>query len=284
MAETLLPYLRNRPVHLYRYPDGIEGTSFYQRQAPEGVPDWVTLVDVDAERTPGAPETPAGSGTSGPHDQQLVCDDTQTLLYLINLGSIELHPWLSQVGSLDTPDQAVLDLDAKESDFATAVRVARTPGKVLRGIDLVPYLKTSGASGLHVYLPLVHSYSYDQTRMFIEGVARVVARAHPDIASVERVPGSRGGRVYVDFLQNRRSATVVRPYVARPVPGAWVSMPLDWDELDADLTPQRFTIATVPPLVAKRGDTFAAPLPNRRTSLRPRRVAGVPGGRVAAAG
>ena len=97
MAETLLPYLRNRPVHLYRYPDGIEGTSFYQRQAPEGVPDWATLVDVDAERRPGAPETPAGSGTSGPHDRQLVCDDTQTLLYLINLGSIELHPWLSQV-------------------------------------------------------------------------------------------------------------------------------------------------------------------------------------------
>ena len=140
------------------------------------------------------------------------------------------------------------------------MRVARTACEVLRGIGLVPYLKTSGASDLHVYLPLVPSYSYDQTRMFIEGVARVVAREHPDIASVERVPGSRSGRVYVDFLQNRRSATVVPPYVARPVPGARVSMPLDWDELDADLTPQRFTIATVPPLVAKRGDTFAATL------------------------
>ena len=229
MAESLLPYLRDRPVHMNRYPDGIEGKSFYQRQAPEGVPDWVPLVDVDEGHTAGADG----------HDRQFVCNDPQTLLYLINLGSIELHPWLSQVGSLETPDQAVLDLDAKESSFATAVRIARTAGKVLRGIGLTPYVKTSGASGLHIYLPMVPSYSYDQCRMFIEGVARIVAREHPDIASVERLPGSRGGRVYVDYLQNRRSATVVPPYAVRPVPGARVSMPLDWDELDADLTPDR---------------------------------------------
>ena len=243
VAEFLLPYLRERPVHMNRYPDGIEGKSFFQRQAPAGVPDWVELVEVDDR-----------------HDRQFICNDLQTLLYLINLGSIELHPWLSRRGSLEQPDFAVLDLDAKETTFANAKRVARTAGKVLRGIGLDPSVKTSGASGLHVYLPLVPGYRYDQVRLFMEAVARVVAREHPDIASVERLPQGRGGKVYVDFLQNRKSATVVPPYVARPVPGANVSMPLEWDELDGELHPGMFTIANTPSLLAQRGDRFRATL------------------------
>ena len=244
VAEFLLPYLRDRPVHLNRYPDGITGKSFFQRHAPAGVPDWVELVDVDTR-----------------HHRQFVCNDLQTLLYLINLGSIELHPWLSRRASLEQPDFAVLDLDAKESSFGNARRVARTAGKVLRGIGLDPAVKTSGASGLHVYVPLVPGYGYDQTRLFIEAVARVVAREHPDIASVDRQPRGRGGKVYVDFLQNRRSATVVPPYVARPVAGAQVSMALEWDELDdGDLHPGRFTIANTPALLPRRGDRFRATL------------------------
>ncbi len=243
VAEYLLPYLRDRPVHLNRFPDGIEGKSFFQRQAPAGVPDWVELVEVDAA-----------------HDRQFVCNGLETLIYLINLGSIELHPWLSRRGSLESPDFAVLDLDAKEAGFAAAVRVARTAGKVLRGIGLEPAVKTSGASGLHLYLPLVPGYSFDQARLFMEAVARVVAREQPDLASVERLPRGRGGKVYVDFLQNRRSATVVPPYVVRPVPGACVSMPLDWDELDGDLHPSRYTIGTTPSLLARRGDRFRATL------------------------
>ena len=243
VAEFLLPYLRERPVHLHRYPNGIEGKSFFQRQAPAGVPDWVELVEVDAR-----------------HDRQLVCNDVRTLLYLINLGSIELHPWLSRRASLEHPDFAVLDLDAKESSFANAKRVARTAGKVLRGIGLHPSVKTSGASGLHVYLPLVPGYGYHQVRLFMEAVGRMVAREHPDIASVERHPRGRGGKVYVDFLQNRKSATMVPPYVARPVPGARVSMPLEWDELDGDLHPGMFTIANTPALLARRGDRFRSTL------------------------
>ncbi len=243
VAEFLLPYLRDRPVHLNRYPDGIAGKSFFQRQAPAGVPDWVELVEVDSR-----------------HERQFVCNDLQTLLYLINLGSIELHPWLSRRASLEQPDFAVLDLDAKESSFANAKRVARTAGKVLRGIGLAPAVKTSGASGLHVYLPLVPGYGYDQTRLLMEAVGRVVAREHPDLASVERHPRGRGGKVYVDFLQNRKSATVVPPYVARPVPGASVSMPLEWDELDGDLHPGMFTIANTPALLVRRGDRFRSTL------------------------
>ena len=247
VAEFLLPYLRQRPVHMNRYPDGIEGESFFQRQAPAGVPDWVELVEVDAR-----------------HDRQFVCNDLRTLLYLINLGSIELHPWLSRCTSLEHPDFAVLDLDAKESTFANAKRVARTAGKVLRGIGLDPSVKTSGASGLHVYLPLVPGYHYAQTRLLMEAVARVVAREHSDVASVERQPRGRGGKVYVDFLQNRKSATVVPPYVVRPVPGASVSMPLEWDELDGDLHPGMFTIANTPALLARRGDRFRSTLTDQQ--------------------
>ncbi len=247
VADHLLPYLRDRPVHMNRFPDGIGGKSFFQRQAPAGIPDWVELVEVDDR-----------------HTRQFICNDLRTLLYLVNLGSIELHPWLSRRGSLAVPDYAVLDLDAKETSFANAVRVARTAGKVLRGIGLRPAIKTSGASGLHVYVALAGGFSYEQVRLFMEAVARVVARELPDIASVERLPRGRGGKVYVDFLQNRRSATVVPPYAARPVPGARVSMPLEWDELDGDLHPSRFTIANVPEMLTRRGDLFRAALTDRQ--------------------
>ena len=247
VADDLLPYLRDRPVHMNRFPDGIGGKSFFQRQAPAGIPDWVELVEVDDR-----------------HTRQFVCNDLRTLLYLVNLGSIELHPWLSRRASLAVPDYAVLDLDAKETSFANAVRVARTAGKVLRGIGLRPAIKTSGASGLHVYVALVGGFSYEQVRLFMEAVARVVARELPDIASVERLPRGRGGKVYVDFLQNRRSATVVPPYAARPVPGARVSMPLEWDELDGELHPSRFTIANVPAMLTRRGDLFRATLTDRQ--------------------
>ena len=135
VSDYLLPYLRDRPVHMNRFPDGVGGKSFFQRQAPAGIPDWVELVEVD-ER----------------HTRQFICNDLRTLLYLVNLGSVELHPWLSRRGSLAVPDYAVLDLDAKETSFGNAVRVARTAGKVLRGIGLRPAIKTSGASGLHVYV------------------------------------------------------------------------------------------------------------------------------------
>ena len=247
IADYLLPYLRDRPVHMNRFPDGIAGKSFFQRQAPAGVPDWVELVEVDAR-----------------HTRQFICNDLRTLLYLVNLGSIELHPWLSRRGSLAVPDFAVLDLDAKEAGFGNAVRVARTAGRVLRGIGLRPAIKTSGASGLHIYVPLVAGYRYEQVRLFMEAVARVVVRELPDIASVERLPSGRGGKVYVDFLQNRKSATVVPPYVARPVPGAQVSMPLEWDELDGDLHPRRFSIANAAEIVARRGDLFRSTLTDRQ--------------------
>ena len=246
VAEWLLPYLRSRPIHLLRYPDGVDGEGFYQKQVPH-LPSWIPTVDVSSD---------------GQETRYIVCDDRDTLLYMVNLGSIDFHPWLSRIDDLDAPDWAVIDLDAKGSSFAKVVRVARTLAKVLHGIETAGYPKTSGKSGMHVYVPLAGGYTYDQARMFCEGLARVVVREHRDIATVERSSARRGDRVYVDFLQNRREQTVVPPYAVRPVAGATVSAPLSWDELDAGLSPSHFTVDTVPGRLARTGDLFRAALAN----------------------
>ncbi|MCA8974791.1 MAG: non-homologous end-joining DNA ligase, partial [Planctomycetes bacterium] len=250
IAEVLLPHLRDRPVHLNRFPDGIDGKSFYQREAKDGTPDWVRTVSI-------------------PHHDELVphhvIDDLETLLYVANLGSIDLHPWLSRVGSLDHPDYAVLDIDPKDAPFAHVVRIARAAGRLLRGVGIRPVLKTSGKNGMHVFVPLRPGYSYDHARMFIEAIARLLVRELPDIATVERLPDQRDGKVYLDFLQNRRSQTIVPAYSVRPVRGASVSTPLLWDELeDPDLSPRSFTIHTVPARTAERGDLFRPALEDRQ--------------------
>lgn len=254
VADALVPHLVERPVHMNRFPDGIDGKSFYQRQTKGDFPDWVESEAIESQR----------------HDEavpHIIFRDRETLLFLANRGSIDIHPWLSRRGSLDAPDWSILDLDPKGAPFSDVVKIARELGKLLRGIGLRPLVKTSGKTGIHVYVPLADGYTYDQSRMFAEGVARLVAREHPEIATVERVVGSRGGRVYIDFLQNRRSQTVVPPYSARPVRGATVSTPLAWDELDSTLDPSRFTIQTVPDRLARHGDLFRSALSDRQELL-----------------
>ncbi len=253
VADVLLPHLRDRPVHLNRFPDGIDGKSFYQREAKPGTPAWVRTVPIERD------------GELVPHH---VIDDLETLLYVVNLGSIDLHPWLSRTASLDAPDWAVLDLDPKSAPFPHVVRIARAAGRLLRGIGLRPLVKTSGKSGLHVFVPLRPGYTYDQSRMFVEAVARVLTRELADVATIERLPDRREGKVYLDFLQNRRGQTVVPPYCVRPVRGATVSTPLAWDELeDGDLSPQRFTLQTVPGRIAAHGDLFRPALEDRQDLL-----------------
>jgi bifunctional non-homologous end joining protein LigD len=163
---------------------------------------------------------------------------------------------MSRVESQDSPDWAVIDLDPKEAPFADVVRIAREVGRLLRGIGLVPYLKTSGSSGLHVFVGLASGYTYAHSEMFCESVARIVVREMPEIATVERSLAERGGKVYVDFGQNRKGQTVVPPYVVRPVRGASVSTPLAWDELDSDLQISHFTLQNVPERLERLGDLF----------------------------
>jgi bifunctional non-homologous end joining protein LigD len=245
VASWLLPYLRDRPLHLYRWPDGVRGKSFYQKQLPEELLAQLQTVDVARG---GAPVLYA------------MCNDRRALLTLVNTGSIDLHPWFSHRGSLDSPDWAVLDLDPKEAPFASVVKIARQAGRLLRGLGLEPYLKTSGSTGLHVYLPLKTGYTFEQSRMFCEAVARLLVRDHPELATVERVVSRREGRVYIDFLQNRREQTVVPPYVVRPVEAASVSMPLEWDELEQEFRIEDFNLTTAPRRLERAGDLFRTAL------------------------
>ena len=254
VAGALLPYLRERPAHLLRYPDGIHGKAFYQKDLPEHTPDWIETEEIR-------------SGHRGEVIRYLICNDVASLLFAANLASIDIHPWLSLRTRRDRPDWAVFDLDPGEAPFADVVRLAKAFGKVLRGIGLRPFLKTSGASGLHVYVPLEPVYPYDVVRQFCEAVSTHIAGRHREIATVERTKARRGGRVYLDFLQNRRGQTLAPPYAVRPVPAASVSAPLDWDELDGELNPSRFTIRTMPERLDRLGDLFAGALHDRQPLL-----------------
>ncbi len=246
MADRILPYLRDRPCHMLRYPDGIEGKFFYQKNVTGRIPDWVPTQHIKT--------------ADGEEVRYVVCQDRDTLLHLINLGSIDLHPWLSRCDDPESPDVSVIDLDPSTSDFGKVIRIAQTVGKILRGAGLRPLLKTSGKTGLHIYLPLERDYSYEQSRMFCEAVARMTVQEHRDIATVERAVSRRETKVYVDYGQNRREQTLVPPYVVRPVPGAQVSTPLDWDELRSDLHPSSFDLFNVPERVEAKGDLFAGVL------------------------
>src|SRR5262245_2094261 len=250
VSPWLLPYLQDRPLVLTRYPDGITGKSFFQKDAPEWTPPWIRTARIHA------------SDVDRDIDYFIV-DDRESLRYVVNLGTIPLHLWSSRLTSLDNPDWLVLDLDPKGAPFTDVVKVARALHGILDGLGLPSYVKTSGATGLHIVLPLGAGYDYEITRTFARLLAVVGVQAEPEISTIARPLRSRGGKVYVDFGRNGRGQTVVAPFSARPLPGAPVSCPLRWDEVTAKLDPRRFTIETVPARLEKLGDTLAPVLTGR---------------------
>ncbi len=244
IAPTLLPYLRDRPLVLDRYPDGIAGKSFYQKDAPSFLPEWVRTVAIRSE-----------SGEQGPRDiHYILCDDADALAFLANLGVIPLHVWASRADDLDRPDWTILDLDPKGAPFADVIAIARFLGDFCREIGWTPFLKTSGGSGLHILLPLGRQCGFEQARQLAEVIARHAAHELPKIATIERNLAARRGRVYIDFLQNGRGKLIAAPFSARPRPGATVSTPLRWEELKSSLHPSKFTIRSVPRRVRSLGD------------------------------
>jgi len=241
VAPWLLPYLADRPLVLTRYPDGIEGKSFYQKNAPVSTPEWIRTVSVASE-------------SSEKEIDYFVCDDEASLLYLANLGSIPLHVWASRVGTLERPDWCILDLDPKGAPFTDVVEIARSVHRLCDDIGLPNHVKTSGSSGLHVLIPLGRAITYEQSRTLGELLARLVVEELPERATVTRSVDDREGKVYVDFLQNRRGQLLAAPYSVRPVPGALVSAPLRWREVNAKLRLDKFTIATMPGRLARMND------------------------------
>jgi bifunctional non-homologous end joining protein LigD len=212
-----------------RYPDGIDGKSFYQKDAPDWTPDWVRTV-------------PIWSTDTQKEIRYFVADDVETITYLANLGTIPLHMWLSRVGTLEQPDFCVIDLDPKEAPFKDVVRCAIVLRKLCEEIGMPSYVKTTGKSGLHILLPLGRQCTYEQSRMLGQLLAEVMLREVSDIATVVRHIKSRGDKVYLDFLQNRHGQLIVTPFSVRPLPKAPVSMPLVWDEVNDSLDPRDYTI------------------------------------------
>ena len=231
ISPWMLPYLRDRPVVLTRFPDGIDGKSFYQKDAPEFAPQWMQTVPIWSEDTQR-------------EIRYFICNDVESLLYIANMGSIPLHIWASRVGSLELCDWCVIDLDPKEAPFSEVVRTALVLRKLCESIGLPSYVKTTGKTGLHILLPLGRQCTYAQSRTLGELLARVVLRELNDIATITRHISKRGDKVYIDYLQNRHGQTIVAPFSVRPLPGATVSMPLLWAEVNGDLDPTVFTIKT----------------------------------------
>jgi bifunctional non-homologous end joining protein LigD len=230
ISPWMLPYLEDRPVVMTRYPDGIDGKFFFQKDASAFAPEWMRIQrfwSEDSQRDVG----------------YFVCDSVESLLYLANAASIPLHVWSSRASSPQTPDWSIIDLDPKGAPFRDVVTLAKATRVLCEDLELSSYVKTSGSSGLHVLLPLGGSCTHEQSRSLAELLCRVLVEAHPDIATVVRDTSSRGGRVYLDYLQNGHGKLLVAPFCVRPLPGAPVSMPLSWREVNTRLSPTQFTLS-----------------------------------------
>ena len=229
IAPWAMPFLRDRPVVLTRYPDGIEGKSFFQKDAPKWVPAWIRtelMWSQHAER----------------EIHYFVCDDPDVLVYLANLGTIPLHVWSSRTSNLAMPDWTIIDLDPKGAPFADVVKCAKGVKKLCDEIGLPAYCKTSGSTGLHVLIPLAQQCTFEQSRTFAHLLSRVIETRLPDIATTTRNIDDRGGKVYLDWGQNGHGRLIVAPYSVRPLPGAPVSMPVRWREVTRSLDIGMFTI------------------------------------------
>lgn len=246
IAPYILPYLKNRPLSLLRHPNGIEQPAFFHKDAGDNAPQWMTKFEIFSE-------------SANKDINYIVCNNKATLLYVANLGSIEINPWNSTIKKPDNPDYIVIDIDPSDGNtFDQVVETALAVKEVLDKAGIDGYCKTSGASGLHIYIPFGGKYNYDQARDFAHVIASLTVELLPDFTTLERSLSKRGkNNIYVDFLQNRRGQTLACAYSMRPKPGATVSTPLEWKEVKKGLTPAQFDFKNIFKRVEKKGDLFA---------------------------
>jgi bifunctional non-homologous end joining protein LigD len=244
MAEYIVPYLKDKPISMRRQPNGIDGPGFFQK-------------DTDTAHLPAFIKTePLHSESNNKDIHYIIGSDAATLLYMVNLGCIEINPWLSSYKTPDNPDFVVIDLDPHDVPFSQTVEAALKTKEVFERMQLDVYIKTSGSKGLHIYCYLGAKYDYDFVKMFAEYAAHLIHDELPDTTSVDRSPAKRPNRVYIDFLQNRRGQTIACPYSVRPKPGATVSMPLSWKEVTNDLKLSDYTIFNAVERVKKMPDPW----------------------------
>jgi bifunctional non-homologous end joining protein LigD len=254
VADLLLPHLHDRPLTMKRMPNGLAGEPFYEKQVPAHAPDWLPTAAVPTEEDSRVVEF-------------VLAQDLPSLLYVVNLGCIEMHPLHSRAGSLDRPDYAFFDLDPFEPYTYEDVRtVAKLIKVVLDGLGLRGYPKTSGATGMQVFVPLDGTHTHTDAREFVERVGRLVVRAYPEKATMAWPVAERAGKIFIDHNMNRSGANIASVYSLRPMPGAPVSTPLDWEELDNDIEPGDFRIDNVWDRFAE-GDRFAPVLDDKQSLL-----------------
>lgn len=243
IAPVLLPYLKNRPQSMNRYPNGITGKSFYFKNVKGKVPDWMSTYAYFSE-------------DDAQEKEYLIANDEATLLYMINMGCIELNPWSSTVKKPDHPTFCMIDLDPDQNSFDQVVETALLTKQLLDDMGVPSYCKTSGSTGLHIYIPLNHKYAYEQSKEFARVIVTLVNKELPKFTTLERTIKDRKGKMYLDFLQNRAHATIACAYAVRPKPGATVSMPLEWDEVKKGLKMTDFTIHNALERIQTNGDIF----------------------------
>jgi bifunctional non-homologous end joining protein LigD len=243
VAEYMLPYMKDRPQTLNRHPHGFDGESFYQKDVKGKAPAWIETF-------------PYYSNQDKREKEFLVATNEASLLYIASLGCIEMNPWNSRRQSPENPDWCIIDLDPDKNSFDQVIQAARVTKDILDSVDVSSYCKTSGSTGLHIYIPLGAKYSYDDSKEFARRIAKVVHAEIPKFTSIERKTADRNGNMYIDFLQNRPQATVAGPYSLRPKAGAPVSTPLHWEEVKKGLKITDFHIKNMVARLKVEGDLF----------------------------
>jgi bifunctional non-homologous end joining protein LigD len=252
VAGLILPHLKDRPLSLKRYPDGIEKEFFFQKNVRAAFPPWLRTEEIDSEH-------------AGRQINYAFAQDRASLLYLVNLGCIDQNPWMSRSPHLDNPDFVLIDLDPQECSFDLIVDAALMVKDVLDRIGMTGYPKTTGGDGMHVYVPVEPVYTYEETRIFAELIARLVTQRKPEMFTTPRSVARREkNRVYFDYLQNGKSKTIAAPYVLRAYPGAPVATPLEWGEVKHGLRPEHFHIRNAPQRFAEKGDLFQGVLERKQ--------------------
>lgn len=251
IAPYLLPHMRNRPVVMKRYPDGIYGEAFYQKECPVYAPDWVETYAVAHARKV---------------INYIVCNDVATLVWLANQGCIEVHCWASRLEEVDCPDLAIMDFDPAEgASFEDVLKIALLFRKALKEFGLEGWPKTSGASGLHIFIPIKAVYPYQVVTESMKFLAELLVKAYPEKTTVERSVPKRKGKVYLDYLQNGRGKTMAFQYGLRPFAGAPVSTPLLWVEVETGVDARDFNINSILPRLEKYGDLYRGLIDNRQS-------------------
>ncbi len=232
IAEVMLTYLEDRPLVMLRYPDGINGESFFHKDAPSYFPGWIKTKSVKKE--------------DGGTVNHVICNNAATLVYIANQGCITPHIWLSKIDKLDKPDTLIFDLDPPGDDFGEVIFAAKELRKLLTGeLGITTFIKTTGSKGVHVEIPLQRKENFDEVREFGQNVSKVLTGRHPDRLTSEVRKNKRKGRVFLDVARNAYAQTAVAPYAVRAKPGAPVAAPIGWDELNGSMLPQKYNIRNI---------------------------------------